>query len=74
MVSKLEWLGAVTPRATESKRIRSRLCDLISTLSFKPPNNDDCDDDEESFLTKPNFDSNKMRFWTLKVELGQLWG
>jgi hypothetical protein len=53
-------IGEFTPRAAESKHLRNRLNDLISTLSFSPsgmatPDFDDDDDNNDaSFLKLPN--------------------
>ena len=59
MMSRLQRLsigGEFTPMAAESKHLRNRLNDLISTLSFSPSHNHhgDDDDDEESFLKLPS--------------------
>jgi hypothetical protein len=52
MMSHLEQLkvGEFTPMAAERHRLRNRLDDLISTLSYSPSHNVD---DEESFLKAP---------------------
>jgi hypothetical protein len=59
MMSRLERLsigGEFTPMAAESKHLRNRLNDLISTLSFSPSHNHhgNDDDDEASFLKLPS--------------------
>ena len=62
MMSQLERLnvGEFTPMAAERNRLRNRLDDLISTLSFSPTHNIDDDDDVAHSFFKipdlPNFE------------------
>ena len=59
-MSRLERFNNVedTPLAAENKHLRSRLNDLISTLTFSPTSPNllsDKTDDDDSFLQMPNF-------------------